>query len=101
MRPMTKLVILTTLAVLVTTPAGAECQFKFQCSTFKSTSKPVPIYEGNSLRVIGRIYDPGGNKNLQILAPLSPIIKFQIEKRTGAILDKRGRRKVGSIESLR
>lgn len=90
------------LAVLVATPAGATCQarFKFQCPMF-DFSKPRKITEGNSLRVIGRIYDPGGNKNLQILAPLSPIIKFQIEKRTGNILDKRGRRKVGSIEALR
>ena len=92
-----RLAILLAVLVAMTTPVGATCQFKFQCSTFASTSKPVPIYEGNSLRVIGRIYDPGGNKNLQILAPLSPIIKFQIDKRTGAILDKRGRRKVGQI----
>ena len=98
-----RLMTTTILAMLVamTTPADAgECRFKFQCSTFKSTSRPVPIYKDRDFfpERVAEIYDPGNNKPLQIRDPDYGRVLFRIEKGTGAIIgptDLRVRGRIG------
>ncbi len=96
---MARLMTMTILAMLVATPAGATCQaqFKFQCPMI-DLKKPAPILDERGLRQRAEIYDPKvPGKPLQIRNPRTLRVLFQIEKRTGKILDSRGRREVGRI----
>ena len=88
---MIRLAILTALAVLVamTTPAGATCQFKFQCSAWtRDKPKSVPIYKQRdwTRERVGSIYDPGNGK-LQVLRrrDFTSEIILEIDKSTGTI----------------
>ena len=82
------------VAVLVSPPVRAECQFKFQCSRTVEAPKTYPITNNHRQR-LGDIYDPGHGRRLQIRNNHRQIIGY-IE-RDGTVTNTH-RQKVGTIE---
>ena len=88
---MIRLIILALAVVLlfIATPAGAECRWKFECSSWnRDNPRSVPIYRQRDFTRdrVGSIYDPGNGK-LRVLRrrDFTSEIILEFDKTTGAI----------------
>ena len=92
-------ILAATMAVLLASPAVAECQFKFQCTSWQR-SKPTPVYKTRDFfpERVAEIYDPGIGRRLQVRDPDYGRVLFRIDKTTGDIVgptDLRVRGRIG------